>query len=140
MDKTTAKVKEGSEIANNTMLVFHNIIKAVQTSTNVTAEINLALASQTENLENVISSTEEMSHTSEKLLSIVESASLNTQYTKTSLNILSEVSEDLKYISDKLLEEISVRLLKKNPYLKPVCMVHHLDLIQLLLWIKKVDK
>lgn len=108
MDKTTAKVKEGTEIANNTMLVFHDIIKAVQTSTNVTAEINLALANQTENLENVISSTEEMSQTSEKLLSMVESASLNTQYTKTSLNILSEVSEDLKYISDKLLEEISV--------------------------------
>ena len=108
MDKTTAKVKEGTEIANNTMLVFHNIIKAVQTSTDVTAEINLALESQTENLENVISSTEEMNHTSEKLLSVVESASLNTQYTKTSLNILCEVSEDLKYISDKLLEEINV--------------------------------
>jgi ABC-type transport system substrate-binding protein len=108
MDRTTAKVKEGSEIANNTMLVFHNIIKAVQASTDVTAEINLALESQTENLENVISSTEEMSHTSETLLSVVESASLNTQYTKTSLNILSEVSEDLKYISDKLLEEVHV--------------------------------
>ena len=108
MDKTTAKVKEGTEIANNTMLVFQNIIKAVQTSTDVTAEINLALESQTENLENVISSTEEMNHTSEKLLSVVESASLNTQYTKTSLNILWEVSEDLKYISDKLLEEVPV--------------------------------
>ncbi len=108
MDKTTEKVKEGTEIANNTMLVFHNIIKAVQTSTDVTAEINLALESQTENLENVISSTEEMNHTSEKLLSIVESASLNTQYTKTSLNVLWDVSEDLKYISDKLLDEIPI--------------------------------
>jgi len=106
MDKTTAKVKEGSEIANNTMVVFHNIIKAVQTSTDVTSEINLALESQTQNLENVISSTEEMNHTSVKLLSVVESATLNTQYTKTSLNILWEVSEDLKYISDKLLQEI----------------------------------
>ncbi len=106
MDKTTAKVKEGSDIAQTTMLVFQNIINAVQTSTDVTAEINLALASQTENLENVISSTEEMSHTSETLLSVVESASLNTQYTKTSLNILWEVSEDLKYISDNLLREV----------------------------------
>jgi len=106
MDKITAKVKEGSQIANNTMSVFHNIISAVQTSTDVTAEINLALVSQTDNLENVISSTEEMSHTSEKLLSVVESASLNTQYTKTSLNTLWEVSEDLKYISDKLLQEV----------------------------------
>jgi hypothetical protein len=108
MDKTSAKVKEGTEIANNTMLVFRNIIKAIQTSTDVTAEINLALVNQTENLENVIISTEDMSHTSEKLLSIVESASLNTQYTKTSLSILSEVSADLKYISDKLLQEIPV--------------------------------
>ncbi|WP_253200555.1 ABC transporter substrate-binding protein [Clostridium sp. CF012] len=106
MDKTTDKVKEGSDIAQNTMSVFQNIINAVQTSTDVTAEINIALVSQTENLESVISSTEEMNHTSEKLLSVVESASLNTQYTKTSLNILWEVSEDLKYISDKLLQEI----------------------------------
>jgi ABC-type transport system substrate-binding protein len=106
MDKTTVKVKEGSEIAKNTMLVFQNIIKAVQTSTNVTAEINLALVSQTQNLEDVMSSTEEMNHTSVKLLSIVESTSLNTQYTKTSLNILTEVSEDLLYISDKLIEEV----------------------------------
>lgn len=106
MDKTTAKVKEGSDIAQNTMSVFQRIINAVQTSTDVTAEINIALVSQTENLENVISSTEKMNHTSEKLLSVVESASLNTQYTKTSLNILWEVSEDLKYISDKLLQEI----------------------------------
>lgn len=108
MDKTSVKVKEGTEIANNTMLVFQDIIKAIEGSTGVTAEINLALVNQTENLENVIISTEDMSHTSEKLLSIVESASLNTQYTKTSLSILSEVSEDLKYISDKLLQEIPV--------------------------------
>ena len=106
MDKTTAKVKEGSEIAQNTMSVFHNIINAVQASTDVTAEINSALVSQTENLENVISSTEDMSHTSNKLLSVVESASLNTQYTKTSLNTLWEVSEDLKYISNELLQEV----------------------------------
>ncbi|WP_029451953.1 ABC transporter substrate-binding protein [Clostridium algidicarnis] len=106
MNKTSLKVKEGTEIANNTMTVFQNIIKAVQTSTDVTGEINLALVSQTENLENVISSAENMSHISEKLLSVVESATLNTQYTKTSLTILSEVSEDLKYISDKLLQEV----------------------------------
>ncbi|SUY45249.1 methyl-accepting chemotaxis protein/ family 5 extracellular solute-binding protein [Clostridium putrefaciens] len=107
MDKTSLKVKEGTEIANNTMVVFQNIIKAVQTSTDVTGEINLALESQTENLENVISSAENMSYISEKLLSVVESAALNTQYTKTSLTILSEVSEDLKYISDKLLQEVA---------------------------------
>ncbi|MBB6698338.1 ABC transporter substrate-binding protein [Clostridium algidicarnis] len=107
MDKTSLKVKEGTEIANNTMTVFQNIIKAVQTSTDVTGEINLALESQTENLENVISSAENMSYISEKLLSVVESAALNTQYTKTSLTILSEVSEDLKYISDKLLQEVA---------------------------------
>lgn len=106
MDRTSLKVKEGTEIANNTMVVFQNIIKAVQTSTDVTSEINLALESQTKNLENIISSAEDMSYISEKLLSVVESASLNTQYTKTSLTILSEVSEDLQYISNKLLQEI----------------------------------
>lgn len=47
-----------------------------------------------------------MSKSSEKVMALVETASLNTQYTKTAMTILSGVSKDLQNISDKLLKEI----------------------------------
>ena len=106
MDSSIIKVKEGAEIANNTMEVFNNIINAVGTTTNVTEEINLAVSRQTGNLENIIESTEDLRKTTEKVMGMVESASLNTQYTKASLIKLGEVSKDLQAISSKLLDRI----------------------------------
>lgn len=106
MDKSMGKVKEGSEIANNTKEVFNNIISAVGTTSNVTEEINTAVSKQTESLESIITSTEEMNKISEKVIEMVETTSLNTQYTKTTLNILSDVSKNLQSISAKLLGKI----------------------------------
>ena len=108
MNSSMLKVKEGTDIANNTMEVFNNIINAVNTTTTVAEEINTAVSKQTQSLENIITSTEEMSKSSEKVMSMVEAASLNTQYTKTSINSLSEVSKDLKVISDRLLDKVKV--------------------------------
>ncbi|MFL0247784.1 ABC transporter substrate-binding protein [Candidatus Clostridium stratigraminis] len=106
MDNSMNKVIEGTDIANNTMKVFNNIINAVGTTSSVTEEINVAISKQTESLEGIIAATEDMNRTSEKVLGMVETASLNTQYTKTSLNMLSDVSKDLQTISSKLLEKI----------------------------------
>ncbi|MFL0267701.1 ABC transporter substrate-binding protein [Candidatus Clostridium radicumherbarum] len=106
MDNSMNKVIEGTDIANNTMKVFNNIINAVGTTSSVTEEINVAISKQTESLEGIITATEDMNRTSEKVLGMVETASLNTQYTKTSLNMLSNVSKDLQTISSKLLEKI----------------------------------
>ena len=106
MNKSMDKVLEGSNIGKNTKEVFNNIINAVSTTSEVAEEINAAVSKQTESLENIISSTEEMNRTSEKVMGMVETASLNTQYTKTSLNILSNVSKDLQSISTKLLDKI----------------------------------
>jgi ABC-type transport system substrate-binding protein len=108
MNKSMEKVKEGTDIANNTVEVFNNIITAVNTSTNVAEEINTAVSKQTKSLESIITATEEMSSSSEKVMSMVEVASLNTQYTKTSLNTLSEVSKDLTTISSRLLDKVQV--------------------------------
>ncbi|NMM62492.1 chemotaxis protein [Clostridium sp. P21] len=108
MDKSIEKVLEGNEIASNTKEVFDNIINAVGTTSNVAEEINTAVSKQTKSLETIISSTEEMNKTSEKVMEMVETTSLNTQYTKTALNVLSDVSKDLKSISTKLLGKIQV--------------------------------
>lgn len=106
MDDSMVKIKEGMNIANNTMLVFEKIITAVNSTTKVIEEINDAISKQTENLENIIRCTGDMTDNSNKVISLVDIASLNTQYTKTSLDMLSEVSRDLKRISDKLINVI----------------------------------
>ncbi|AKN31010.1 chemotaxis protein [Clostridium carboxidivorans P7] len=106
MDKSMGKVQEGNEISNNTKEVFNNIINAVGTTSNVTEEINTAISKQTESLESIIISTEEMNKTSEKVMEMIETTTLNTQYTKTTLNILSNVAKDLQSISTKLLGKI----------------------------------
>lgn len=107
MDKSSDKVREGALIANNTMEVFKGIIDAVNVTNDVTEEINRAVMEQTKNLENVVSSTEDMNKTSEKVVSMVESASMNTQYTKTSIEILKEVTGDLKSTNSELLSKIT---------------------------------
>lgn len=106
MSKSMSKVVEGTQIANNTVEVFNNIINAVRMTSNVTDDINEAVSKQTNSLEEIITSAENMNTTSEKVMGMVESASLNTQYTKTSLNLLSNVSSDLKVVSHKLLDKI----------------------------------
>lgn len=114
INETMNKVKEGTEIANKTMETFNSIISSIKTSTTVSEEINDAITKQIGHLENVIHSTEEMNSTSEKLMFIVELASLNTQYTKTSLKDLSEVSQNLKYISNNLLNKIQIHSKENN--------------------------
>ncbi len=108
MDKSGGKVKEGSEIANNTLDAFNNIINAVTTSANVAKEINSAVTKQTQSLEEVIGSTEEMNVVSRNVIAMVETASLDTQYTKAALQKLSEESRNLEAISGKLLEKVGV--------------------------------
>jgi ABC-type transport system substrate-binding protein len=106
MDSSELKVREGSDKANNTLSVFNKIIAAVTSSANVAQEINAAVSKQTESLETVITSTEDMNSISKNVLSMVETASLDSQYTKASLGKLSEVSKNLENISTKLLDRI----------------------------------
>lgn len=106
MGESSNKVKEGVEIANNTMKVFNNIIEAVGTTTEVTEEINRAITEQTDSLEKIIESTEDMNKVSRKVMTKVESASMNTQYTKTSIESLFETSKNLKSVTSELLKTV----------------------------------
>ncbi|MDF2557281.1 MAG: chemotaxis protein [Bacillales bacterium] len=108
MNKSGEKVNEGSDIANNTLEVFNNIINAVTTSASITQEINLAVSKQTQSLEEILASTEEMNAVSRNVIAMIEIASMDTQYTKAALQKLSEVSRNLDLISGKLLARLSV--------------------------------
>ncbi|MGE5677811.1 MAG: ABC transporter substrate-binding protein [Pseudomonadota bacterium] len=109
MDRTINKVKEGTDISSNTMEVFNTIISAVDNNSRVSDEINTAITKQTANLEAVVNSTHEMSRTFDRLITTVEQASLYTQFTKTSLTSLQNISADMKDFSEKLSGEIEGR-------------------------------
>lgn len=106
MNKIMDKVKIGAGIAHNTSTVFNTIISAVNNNSNISTEINSAILQQSASLENVVISTEEMSHTSNQLMSISELASLYTLFTQSSLNSLCESSTGLKKITTQMLDKI----------------------------------
>lgn len=106
MNNSMEKIQEGTNIAEETKSVFDDIIRAVNATTKVSEEINTAIAKQTESLEYVISCTQDMTENSNKVISLVDIAALNTQYARTSLDTLSLASKDLMAISNKLLEAI----------------------------------
>jgi len=99
LNQSTAKVKEGTEIARDTAEVFESIINAASTTMKVTDEISEAISHQTQSLQDIICTTDEMSRISENVLTIVEAALMSTQFTKASVATLMEVSGLLKQIS-----------------------------------------
>lgn len=102
MEKSRDKVKQGFEIEKSTMKVFNGIIDAVNTSANVTDEISSALSDQTESLQKIIESTDEMDKASEKVMKKVELAALNTQYNKSAMRLLSNFIKDLNDVTEEL--------------------------------------
>lgn len=106
MNNSMEKIKEGTRIAEETKAVFDDIIKAINSTTKVAEEINTAIDRQTESLEDVVSCTQNMAENSNKVISLIDIASLNTQYARTALDTLSLTSKDLMAISNKLLEAV----------------------------------
>ncbi|OPJ55946.1 ABC transporter substrate-binding protein [Alkalithermobacter paradoxus] len=102
MDESSAKVKEGVIIANDTNTVFNNIIQSVSATTDVTKEINSAINDQTNNLQKVMESTEYMRTVSEKVISMTEIALMSTEHTKSSIQMLSKTSKDLVNVTDNI--------------------------------------
>ncbi len=106
MENIMEKVEMGNDIAHNTRGVFNKIIKAVENNADVSIEIAQAIEKQTESLESITVLANNMSNDFDDLSSIVEVASLNTLYTKNSLNFMSQVSNDLNNLNDKLLQAL----------------------------------
>lgn len=106
MDLCINKVEEGTKVSNDTMKVFDEIITAVKSNTDVSDNINMAVSNQTNSLDIILSSAEELKELSNKVTLLIEWIGLNTQYTETSLDKLKNVCFDLKNVSMKLLESI----------------------------------
>lgn len=106
MLKTIDKVNDGKNISISTKSVFEDIISAANENSNVSNEISHAISRQTDSLESIISSAQDMSHQFEKLIKEVELNILNTELTSTSLGKLSDISKSIQ-ISESKSSEIS---------------------------------
>lgn len=101
MLKAIEKVNDGKNISNSTKVVFEDIINAANENSNVTNEISIAISRQTDSLEAIIASAQDMSHQFEKLIKEVELNILNTELTSTSLGKLSEISKSIQNSTEK---------------------------------------
>ncbi|MSU03101.1 chemotaxis protein [Tissierella sp. DSM 105185] len=105
IEKSNEKIKEGSSIAEESNISFSRIEKAIQTMIETMNEINNAISIQTNSLESIVASTDEMSNVSDKAMSMVESALLNTQFTKAALVALEQVVNLLNGVTKELVDE-----------------------------------
>lgn len=106
IEKSNEKIIEGSKIAEESNLSFEKIEKAMELLLETMDEINNAISVQTNSLEEIIDSTDEMSKISDKSMSMVESALINTQFTKAALVALQQVANLLNGMTKKLTGEL----------------------------------
>jgi len=105
IEKSNEKIIEGSNIAEQTNSSFLKIEGAIRAMIETIGEINKAITVQTTSLETIVSSTDEMSKISDKAMSMIENALMNTQSTKAALEALGRVSNLLNNITMDLLNE-----------------------------------
>lgn len=96
INRSSTIVNEGTEIAQKTNESFGEIEQAIKEMINVTTEINSSILSQAKSLDNIVSSSDNMFIASENAMSMVESALMNTQFTKAALTALLQVANLLK--------------------------------------------
>lgn len=106
IENSNNKVSEGSSIAQESQDAFEEIEVAIKDMLEIMEEIAQAISAQTKSLESIVISTDEMEHSSDKAMSMVESAMMNTQFTKATLKELKQVTMLLDDMTKKLLEEI----------------------------------
>ena len=117
------RVNDGKQTSEATKQVFESIIDSARENLSVSAEISTAISRQTDSLESVIYSTQQMSHGFAQLIKTVELTILNTELTSTALSRLNDISGSIqgsqKTISSKdISSEISDALVLRccEPY------------------------
>lgn len=104
---TGSKVKEGVSTAGETMDALSKIIESIDTTTSVTREISSAISEQTNQIGDVIASTDDMRKISEKVMSMIEIVLINTQQTKSSIEMLFQTSKELSEITNIIQGEVA---------------------------------
>ncbi len=105
INRSNEKIIEGTNITDKTKYSFQRIEQAINNMLKNIGEINQAISVQTDNLESIVISADEMSQSSEKAMSMVENALMNTEFVKSALVTLSQVAQLLTTITEDLLNE-----------------------------------
>lgn len=103
IENSSEKIVEGSNIAENSDTAFTKIEEAIKAMIETIGEINKAITVQTNSLESIVLSTDDMSKISDKSMSMVESALMNTQFVKTAIRELGQVADLLTNMTKKLI-------------------------------------
>lgn len=104
--RSSEKVVEGRNNAKKTIEVFKEIEDAVVNSNNFIKEIGVATNCQIEILERITCATEEMSVAGNNLDAMSQLSMLNTEYTKTALSGLKNITKDMGTITQELIKEL----------------------------------
>ena len=105
IEKSNEKIIEGSKIAESSNTSFSKIDKAIKHLITNMNEINSSINEQSSGLEAILMSTDKMSNISDKAMSMVESALMNTQFTKAALVALGQVATLLNQMTTELINE-----------------------------------
>ena len=93
IENSNIKVKEGYTVAQESNTAFEKIEEATKNIIEIIDEIANAIAMQTSSLESIVISSDHMERSSENALAMVESAMMNTEFTKATLNELNRLSQ-----------------------------------------------
>ena len=105
IEDSNAKINEGSSVAEESQRAFEEIETAIKDMIQIINEITEAISVQTTSLETIVLSTDQMEHSSEKAMSMVESALMNTQFTMATLKELNQVTKLLDGMTRKLIDQ-----------------------------------
>lgn len=105
IEKSNEKIIEGSQIAEKSNTSFNKIQSSINQLIASMKEINSSINEQSSGLEAILMSTDNMTKISEKAMSMVESALMNTQFTKAALTALGQVALLLDGMTKELIKE-----------------------------------
>lgn len=105
IEKSNEKILEGSKIAESSNISFSKIETSINHLLVSMNEINKSINEQSSGLEAILMSTDKMTNSSDKAMSMVESALMNTQFTKAALVALGQVATLLNHMTTELIKE-----------------------------------
>lgn len=105
IEKSNVKILEGSKIAESSNTSFSKIESAIKHLITNMNEINSSISEQSSGLEAILMSTDKMTNISDKAMSMVESALMNTQFTQAALVALGQVATLLNQMTTELIKE-----------------------------------
>ncbi|MCC5911132.1 MAG: hypothetical protein JJT76_11915 [Clostridiaceae bacterium] len=99
MEESVQQVQYGVATVKETEKAIEEIVSAVDVSNKVTTEINQASHKQAQNIESLIQTIDSMENAAQKVLNLTETASMDTEYQKSSVKYLKELSTTLSEIT-----------------------------------------